>query len=136
MVIYVKDGFVHHLKQKNHSVEELVMLMIDHEHGVYYSEPIPYPVNKFTIYWEYIKMNAIKDRVFFGPWYKWFKANFPESPIIHRFLVPYYLDNRYYNYKGAGRQLVLYLYLPIFIFCLFVLYLVWRMFVACLCRRK
>lgn len=110
--------------------------MIDHKHGVIQTEPIPLPVTKYTIYWEYFKMRAVKEKVFFGAIYNFLKEWYPESPIIHRIIFPYFLDGSKYTYKQAGRRIIVCFYIPFAILCLLTLYIVWRMFVACLCRRK
>jgi hypothetical protein len=136
MCIYVKDGIVHHLQQRNHKAEELVMLLVSGTYGVLQTEPIPYPVNKYTIFWEYAKMFAVKEKIFFGAIYKFLKKYNPESPIIHRIIFPYFLDGSKYTYKQAGRRIIVCFYIPVAILSSIILYIIWRMFVACLCRRK
>lgn len=44
LVVFVKDGIVHHLKQGNHDGKFLAKL-VETQEGVVSTEPIPYPVN-------------------------------------------------------------------------------------------
>lgn len=52
------------------------------DEGVTITEPVPYPVNKFTIYWEYIKMEVAKENIFFGKFRRLIEKWDPESPIL------------------------------------------------------
>ena len=61
-MVFVKDGLVYHLRQGNHDARLLADLILDPAAHSVNSEPIPYPVNKFTVYWEYIKYEAAYDR--------------------------------------------------------------------------
>jgi len=98
-VIYVKDGIVHHTQQKNHNIVELTRMLTDHTFGLYQKEPIPYPVNKYTVIWEYVKMWAVSEQVFFGAFKKYIKDYFPNGPVYHRFLYPNFLNAHKLNYK-------------------------------------
>ena len=52
------------------------------DEGVTITEPVPYPVNKFTIYWEYIKMEVAQENIFFGKFRRLIEKWDPESPIL------------------------------------------------------
>ena len=135
MVFLVKDGFVHHPQQKNHDTRDLSELLITGK-GILQSEPIPYPVNKYTVYWEYIKMFAAKEKILFGALNKFLTRFYPESPIRTRIILPYFTDGRLYTYKQSGKRIIFFFYLPLFCLCCILVYFVWRMIVECLCRRK
>jgi hypothetical protein len=98
LVVYVKDGQAHHLPQRNHDGKHLAQL-VESGKGIIASEPIPYPVNKYTIYWEYIKMNAAKERVVFGRLRRMIEKWDPESPILTRIIRPYFTDASKFTYK-------------------------------------
>lgn len=67
MLFLVKDGRVHHPAQKNHDVRDMADIITNTTgKAIISSEPIPYPVNKYTVLWEYLKMGAAKEKFLFG----------------------------------------------------------------------
>ena len=75
----------------NHDGKALAKL-VESLDGVEVTEDIPYPVNKYTIFWEYFKSEVAKERIFFGAFHKWLKKTDPESPLFNKILWPYFLE--------------------------------------------
>jgi hypothetical protein len=93
-------------------------------------------VNKYTIYWEYFKMFVAKENIFFGKFRRLVEKWDPESPILRRIIQPYFTDGLKYTYKQAGRRIFVGFYLPIILTALLICYVLWRMLVNFLCKRK
>ena len=100
------------------------------------SEPIPYPVNKFTVYWEYIKYEAAYDRYLWRRFVQWFKDSDAESPFYWHVLLPYFLDSTKFNAKASGKRIVFAFFLPLILACLFALWLLNKAIKRFLCTRK
>lgn len=81
-------------------------------------------------------MEAATEKIVFGRLVKYLKKYDPESPILNRIIIPYFTDGSLYSYKQAGRRIIFFFYLPLLLVLLTILYSVWLMIKAFLCRRK
>lgn len=121
LVVFIKDGTAHHLKQGNHDAKFLARVVTEQE-GVIQTEPTPYPVNSVTVYWEYIKMEAAKDRQIWGKLIKLIKKYDEDSPLLHRVIYPYFTDGSLYTYKQAGKRIIIFFFLPLILVAAVLLY--------------
>jgi len=136
LVMYIKDGLVYHLKQGNHDIFKLIRMFENPEEVAVNTEPVPYPVNRLTIYWEYIKVEAAYDNKVFGRIVKLIKKWNPESPLYWKIILPYFIDKRIYNAKASGRQIIFFFWMPLISIILSILYLLFRMVRNFLCKRQ
>lgn len=81
-------------------------------------------------------MGAVREKIFFGAMNAFLKKYYPENPLRTRIIQPYFTDPYLYTYKQAGRRIIFFFYTPLLVITLIILYILWRMVVACLCRRK
>jgi len=80
-------------------------------------------------------MEIARETIFFGAFRRAVENWDPESPIVTRIIRPHFTDGRLYTFKQAGKRIYFGFYVPVFLIFLTILYILWRILVAFLCRR-
>ena len=119
----------------NHSYKALIELIVDQE-GVQRSVPVPAPVNGLTVYWEYAKMEATTEKVFWGKINRYFQKEDPSNPIMTRIIRPYFTDGILYTHKETGKRIIFFFYTPCALLLLLIMGIVYRMIRNFLCNRR
>ena len=103
---------------------------------MHHTVPVPAPVNGLTIYWEYAKMEATSEKVFWGKIHRHLTQNDPTNPILTRIIRPYFTDGRLYTHKETGKRIILFFYTPCVLLLLLILGTLYRMIRNFLCNRR
>jgi len=109
---------------------------VETREGVIHAEPVPFPVNRVTVFWEYIKMEVANERIFWGRVVQHLRKTDPANPILTRIVNPYFTDPVVHTHKQCGRRVIFFFYLPCLLIAALLVWLLYKATVKFLCNRR
>lgn len=128
----IDGNLVYHTRQYNWDSEQMTAFIDEPHEGQTHTQSVPYPVNDITIKFEYWKREAVYDQFLLNPLMKYVGE---EHPVIYDSFCKDFFGT-HLGVKTAGRNIVLFIYLPIVLACLYVLKLVMNLLCWIACPKK